>query len=1248
MTRTGLPMPPQEPDFQPFVMIRLPPPGCMERCPSRRLASFAVVLALVSLFAIPASSAAQVGTTTDILTGTVTDPAGHPIEGADIEAMSLETEISRHAHTNDKGRYTIVFPDGGGQYRLTVRFIGMAPSVQPVARQADEDRLVSNVQMSATATRLATVTVQARRNNGRGNRRTPGSTERDISSEMAARLPIDASDLNALATLAPGVVGIDGTDSTDAAFSVAGLRPTANSVTLDGLSFGSGSVPQDAVRSTQVVTSTYDVARGEFSGGLVASTTRGGTNVPEGSFTYTLRDQSMAWGAGDSSLSAAYTQNQLGGGFGGPIVKDKLFVFGAVQGRWRDNSLPSLLNVNPAVLQRLGVNGDSLSRFLSLVGGAGVRPDLPNIPPERDADNTLGLLRADWLLSDNQTLMVRGDWRDVTQNPTRVSQFALPQTGGTSDETGGGVMAVLTSYFGGSFINELRTYWSRDHRSADPFMDLPNGRVQVASQLTDSLNGISALAFGGSNGLPQRTNNTSFESTEELSWLPGSGTHRIKAGLYYDRTRYDQDVTTNEFGTYFYSSLAGLADGQPAEFTRTLAPSIRAGTSENAAFYLGDIWRMGRVLQLTYGARVEGAAESGAPAFNPLVDSLFDRRTDHFPSEISVSPRVGFTALFGGGGGFASTIVRGGVGEFRSPTPSGLFAAAQGATGLPGTESQLVCIGDQVPTPDWASFELDPSTIPTQCLGGAGTTFNQSQPNVVVFDPAFTSPRAWRASLGVQRRVFDRIGLNIDANWTRGISQYGFSDLNLDTVPKFRLADEHNRPVYVTPSDIDPSSGVVNSAASRLHPELGDVIQVQSNLHSESGQVTLGVNGFTDNGAVYSISYTFTKARDQSSFSCCSATAGFGSPTTSGNPNQSGWSNSSFQREHAFIGTFTVPINPAIELTSIARMSSGAPFTPLVASDINGDGARNDRAFIFDPAATADTAVANAMRRVLANSSSSVRDCLLSQIGAVAARNSCSGPWQPAFDIQLNIRPNVLGLDRRLTLSIVTTNLISGVDELLHGANGAHGWGAVRLPDPTLLFVRGFDQATSSYVYAVNERFGSTSASASAFRVPFQIGFQGHFALGPDRTRDRLRAAFGGGGRGGHGGGNQPNTGPGTATDFASRLGRGFTNPVTAIITLKDSLHLTPEQVAQLTPIAAQLEAKNDSVQAAIRKKVDNAGSNADPRALLLSIRPRLTDARQARAHALDAVKKVLTQAQWNSLPDQLKSTGRGGAPRQP
>src|SRR6266571_2866360 len=196
--------------------------------------------------------------------------------------------------TDIRGRFTIVFPDGGGQYQVVVRFIGMAPVRVTVARQADEDRLVANVQMGLNAVSLEPLTVTGR--SRPSERAGPGSTERSLSPDQLVRLPIDPSDLNAVATLTPGVVGIGANDSTATAFSVAGQRPTANSVTLDGASFGTGSVPQDAVRSTRVVTSSYDVARGQFSGGVVASTTLGGTNVPQGSYTYTVRARDLAWG----------------------------------------------------------------------------------------------------------------------------------------------------------------------------------------------------------------------------------------------------------------------------------------------------------------------------------------------------------------------------------------------------------------------------------------------------------------------------------------------------------------------------------------------------------------------------------------------------------------------------------------------------------------------------------------------------------------------------------------------------------------------------------------------------------------------------------------------------------------------------------------------------------------------------------------------------------------------------------------
>jgi hypothetical protein len=122
--------------------------------------------------------------------------------------------------------------------------------------------------MGRNATVLQSVQVRAAPNRNRNtDRPEAGSTERGLPPGLINRLPVDAGDLNALATLAPGVIGVAATDSTPAAFSVGGQPANQNSLTLDGLSFGSGSVPQEAVRNTRVITSTYDVARGQFTAG---------------------------------------------------------------------------------------------------------------------------------------------------------------------------------------------------------------------------------------------------------------------------------------------------------------------------------------------------------------------------------------------------------------------------------------------------------------------------------------------------------------------------------------------------------------------------------------------------------------------------------------------------------------------------------------------------------------------------------------------------------------------------------------------------------------------------------------------------------------------------------------------------------------------------------------------------------------------------------------------------------------------
>src|SRR5205807_8165549 len=206
------------------------------------------------------------------------------------------------------------------------------------------------------------------------------------------------------------------------------------------------------------------------------------------------------------------------------------------------------------------------------------------------------------------------------------------------------------------------------------------------------------------------------------------------------------------------------------------------------------------------------------------------------------------------------------------------------------------------------------------------------------------------------------------------------------------------------------ATGAVSVLGSRLYPQFGVVSQIQSNLRSDTKQITFGLNGITTKGILLNASYTLTSSLDQSQGFSQGAVQGFGGTagSTAGNPNVTEWGRNDNSRRHAFLATITYPVKPVLELTAIARATSGAFFSPLVGGDINGDGRLNDRAFVFDPtvaAANGDTAVANGMTRLLANTSARARDCLVNQLGKVAARSSCSSPWSPSLDLQANIRP---------------------------------------------------------------------------------------------------------------------------------------------------------------------------------------------------------------------------------------------------
>jgi hypothetical protein len=1191
--------------------------------------------ALVLAAFVPFSASAQVGSTTDIIMGRVVDPEGQPVAGARIEVVSVETQIKRTKSTNADGRYTILFPDGGGSYTVQVTAIGFAPSRTTVTRQADEDRLVTDIKLGRTATVLSAVEVRERRQRPRPEIERPeaGATERGLQPGLVNRLPIDAGDLNALATLAAGVVGIPGTDSTAASFSVGGQPGDQNSITLDGLSFGGGSVPQEAIRGTRVITNTYDVARGQFTGGQVATTTRGGTNLLQGAVNYSHRDPSLEFTQEEeSTFSQKYTLSQINAGFGGPIVKDKFFAFISAAYMKRTDPLQSLLVGDPLALQRIGTNPDSVDRFLSILNRYGLQPTSPLIPEERLTGNASALTRLDYSLGEGHSLMLRGDWRGSTQDASRVSPLAVPHNGGVGKTSGGGGMLTLTSHWSG-LINELRAYSSVDRRDADPYLSVPSGRVVVASTLPDGTNGVSTLQFGVNSGLPQGSRSRVTEASDEISFVSNAGGHRVKLGGLINEERSSVGSFANALGTYTFNSLADFEAGTAASFTRTLSSNKREARIVNSALYLGDSWRKTPRLQFIYGARFEGSSYPDAPAFNPAIDSLFSHRTDVFPSEFHVSPRVGITYSFGGQSERRPLgSIRGGFGEFRGRVPTPLVALAAAATGLTSGQSQLSCVGASVPVPDWPGFIASPGSAPSTCEGPSQQFGNQRR-SVTVLAPDFEAPRAWRGSFGVGRTIFERYSISLDAAYSRGVAQTSNVDLNLDTIPKFQLASEGGRPVYTPPSTIVPATGVSALGGSRIQPRFGLVSEVRSDLHSDTKQLTLGASGYTRN-IIFNTSYTYTRSRDQARG--FGGGGGGGGASTAGNPTNSVWATSDFERRHSVLATLTWPIVPAVDLTAIARASSGGFFTPIVSGDINGDGGRNDRSFIFNPANAPDTAIANGMSRLLASAPDRARDCLQRQLGRIAERNSCSVPWTPTLDVQANFRPVLGPLGRRLTFSLVGLNTLVGLDQLFHSSKHLRGWGQPVYPDRTLLYVQGFDPAAQRYLYQVNERFGAASGSRNAFRVPFQVSLQGRLALGVDPMQAQLAALFAARGAG------RP-----SVEEFRERLGRAVPNPFSEILELNDSLklELTADQQAQLKLAGDSLQTKADTLINALAETLGKADKNSDAVELGRKMRTRIQEGRDLAEEAVVAAQKMLTPEQWTKLPKRVTDpmSGRQG-----
>jgi hypothetical protein len=1197
----------------------------------RRL--FLVATAFVAPFLFqPRTAHAQA---TDVIRGRVIGPDSLPVEGATVTVTSIANNTNKQIRTDKNGRFTIPFPGGDGDYWVNIAALGFNAKRFEVKRTADQEILVADAKLTRAATQLDAVKVNAQRDKVSRNLLNSdiSGTERPVAS---GNLPADLQgDLAAMVSNLPGVTYIPSADGGPGGFSILGLGADQNNTTLNGLNFGGNNLPRDAAVSTSLTTSPYDVSRGGFSGGQINLRTRPGSNIINRTMSANVDAPRMQWtDRAAQSLGQQYTNLSVSGLVSGPIQIDKSFYNLSYQVDRRMNDLQTLLNTDALGLQTAGIAQDSVTRLLNLLQASRIPATVGGIPANRVSDRasifgSFDLIPPTSVSGQAFNVALSGNWGRTTPSLSSLgSGFGaeLPSHSGDRNNWGGSIQGRHSSYFGFGILTETTLGFAQSRNYSSPYLSLPSGAVRVNSTFDDGSSGVRTVSFGGNPSMNQSLNTSTGSFMNQLSWFSADNKHRLKLTSELRHETYTQDLTSNELGSYDYNSLTDLGSNAPSRFTRQLSPRRRSQGQFVGALSLGDAWRKTPDLQIQYGLRLDANQFTSLPTKNPDVERIFGVRNNDLPNRIYLSPRVGFSwthgtaaqiAAFDGAVRGPRAVIRGGIGMFQNTPGTQLISNVLDNTGLPSGVQQLTCSGAATPIPDWGAYLSNPGMIPDHCADGTGgSVFANNSPNVTLFDPSYAAQRSVRSNLQWSgTTIGNRFYTTIDATYSRNLDQPGSFDLNFNPTARFNLGDEAGRPVYVQPSSIAPTSGAIASRDARVSQLFSRVSELRSDLQSESKQVSVRVSPFSfSSGFNWNLSYVFSHVREMY--------RGFNS--TVGDPRNTQWGRATMDSRHQVMYTLGYNFFDAVRVSWFGSFRSPYPFTPLVSGDVNGDGYSNDRAFIFDPSKTSDPALAAGMQSLLANGSGAAKECLRSQLGTLAGRNSCQGPWTTSATLNVSFNPVKARMPQRANIAFQISNPLTAADLLLHGENKLHGWGQSVFPDQALLYVRGFDPQTNRYKYDVNQRFGATSVAQSAIRAPVTLTAMMRFDVGPTRERQTLTMML-----------DRGRTSPGTKFSEPMIKGMysqnvGVSNPMAQLLRSADTLKLTQVQADSVAALNRWFTVRLDSIWSPVAKYLAELPEKYDQDAAYDRYRT-------ARQTSVDLLIKIAPQLKSLLSPDQTR-----------
>jgi hypothetical protein len=848
-----------------------------------------VLLALVALGSSPVY--AQVAGAT--LAGTLTDSSGAVVPNANVSIKNRGTGVAREITTDSGGFYSApnLLP---GVYDVTVTAPGFSTSVQSELTLTVGASKTLNISLQVgQVTEKVEVTASAP-----SVELTSSTISGQVDSTTERELPLNGRDWTQLATLQPGVTSVRveagasnrGNRGYGTLLTISGHQPFENNYRINGISindYSNGSpgssigvnLGVDAIQEFSVLTGNYSAEYGRASGGVINGITKSGSNEFHGDAYYFIRDKVLdARNYFDPTTIPPFHRDQFGVAGGGPIIKNKTFIFGDYEAI-RQRKSDTFSNVVPSAAARAGnlcSTPDGTCSPSTITVDSKVAPylafyPLPNSGLLGNGDtglfNTSGVerltenyvtLRVDHHFSDRDSFA--GSWfydrapltmpdslvESLTQNFTLRQMYSLEETHMFSPAL------VNTARFGFSRVRATVTQpvAALNPIASDTSFGILPGRFAPALKVGGLADMLGALGSISSDLLAWN----SFQFYDDAFLTRGA--HSLKFGFaveHMQNSEFSGGVPPN--GQFNFGSLANFLTNQPDSIFLDDQTTTRPIYVRQTLFgaYVQDDWHARQNLTLNFGVRYEPVTlpteahntfavltTLTSPVETPVNTFWAKNQTLH-----NFEPRVGFAwDPFSNG----KTAVRGGFGIFDALPLSWVFT--HGSTGVLPYELEK------------DANNLAQGSFPTGGVALATDPANLTNVGVRLLEQNPHRNYAMNWNLNIQRQISSSLTAVIAYVGSRtNHSPFSTDDSNM-VLPTLTSAG------YLWPCDQTVSgfpSTPCTGIGTRLNPNVGRIRATWWDNSSSYHGLQAGIGKTMSHGFQAQGSYTWSKCIDMGS-----------------------------------------------------------------------------------------------------------------------------------------------------------------------------------------------------------------------------------------------------------------------------------------------------------------------------------------------------------------------------------------------